>query len=273
VDLLGDRPRRRLKTYVRFGVTCARTELMYRGNYLLSVVSLLVQIYLLKVIWTSVYRGEGDARGVDLATMIAYVTLSNVQIWFIISSSVSFIPRRVREGRIAVDMLRPIGLLQQNVAGQLGRVCVYTPIGLLVLPLTLVLGGMRAPASWVAGIGYLVSFALALLVAILMETALALMAFWVIEVRGIFFVYRQINQFFAGALVPLWLMPDWLRLIAEVLPFRAIASTPVMIYLGRSSGAAMFGDLALQLLWIGILFAVVRSGWRLVCRKVVIQGG
>ena len=43
-----------------------------------------------------------------------------------------------REGKIAADLLRPVGLLEQTFAGQLGRACVMLPLAVLVLPLAVV---------------------------------------------------------------------------------------------------------------------------------------
>jgi ABC-type uncharacterized transport system permease subunit len=265
--------RRRLDAYRHLAAASARTVLVYRANYVTSIIGALLQILLLKVVWTAVYAGRDEVDGVELSTMVAYVTLSSLQMWFLMQSSTSMVPERVREGKIAADLLRPIGLLEQTFAGQLGRACVMLPLAAMVLPLALIVGDMRPPASLAAGVGYLVSLVLAIAIALLIGAILGLIAFWTLEVRGILFVYRHISQFLSGALVPLWFMPDWLRLLAEMLPFQAVAATPVSIYLGRLSSDSAVRAIALQAMWVILLYVVGRIVWRGALRKVVIQGG
>jgi ABC-type uncharacterized transport system permease subunit len=265
--------RRRLNAYRHLAVASARTVLVYRANYVTSIVGALLQILLLKVVWTAVYAGRSEIDGVELSTMVAYVTLTSLQMWFVMQSSTSMVPERVREGKIAADLLRPVGLLEQTFAGQLGRACVMLPLAVLVLPLAVVVGDMRLPDSPAAGVGYLVSLALAIAIALLLGAVLGLIAFWTLEVRGILFVYRHISQFLSGALVPLWFMPDWLRLLAEMLPFQAIAATPVSIYLGRLTTGSAVRAIAIQVVWVVLLYLLGRVVWRGALRKVVIQGG
>ncbi len=55
--------------------------LTYRVNFGLHLLGRLLQIYLLKVVWTSVYGGQAAVDGVPLQTLIAYLTLANLQTW------------------------------------------------------------------------------------------------------------------------------------------------------------------------------------------------
>lgn len=265
--------RRRLDAYRHLALASARTVVVYRANYVTSILGALLQILLLKVVWTAVYAGRGEVDGVDLSTMVAYVTLTSLQMWFVMQSSTSLVPERVREGKIAADLLRPVGLLEQTFAGQLGRAGVMFPLAVLVLPLAVLVGDMRLPPSLAAGAGYLVSLVLAVAIALLIGTTLGLIAFWTLEVRGILFIYRHISQFLSGALVPLWFMPDWLRVLSETLPFQAIAATPASIYLGRLTDGAAIRAIGIQLVWVVLLYVLGRIVWRGALHKVVIQGG
>lgn len=94
-------------------LACARmqfaTVLAYRADYLLSVVLLLVQVYLLRVVWTAVYADRGVAHGIAVHTVIAYATLATVQYTLFSPWRFSLIPQRVRDGQVAMDLLRPVG--------------------------------------------------------------------------------------------------------------------------------------------------------------------
>lgn len=263
----------RLRVYRRFAAIGAQQALAYRANYLMNIVRLVIQVFLLTLVWTAVYDGRDSVDGVTLSTMVSYVTLATVQMWLVMTSSFSLIPQRVRTGKIAADLCRPVGPLQQSLADQIGRAGVILPVALLALPITSLVGGMQPPASALAGIAYAVSLLLAFTVAMLMATVVSMVAFWTLEVGGILSIYRSVSEFFAGALVPLWLMPDWLRVVAEVLPFQAMAYTPVAIYLGRLSGADMTRALAVQLAWVVAGYLLGRLVWSRALHRVVIQGG
>lgn len=265
--------RHRLAVYHRLGVVGAQQALTYRANYLMNIVGLIIQAYLLTLVWTAVYADRDSVDGVSLSTMVAYVTLITVQTWMVNTSAYSLIPQRIREGKVAADLCRPVGLLPQAVADQVGRFAVTGPVALLALPLAALVGGIQPPASSLAGLAYGASLLMALAIAILLNTTIAMFAFWTTEVRGILFIYSSVSRFFAGALVPLWFMPDWLRTLTEILPFQAMAYTPVSIYLGQLSGVDMWWALGVQVAWIVVTYLLGRLVWRRALHRVVIQGG
>jgi ABC-2 type transport system permease protein len=106
-----------------------------------------------------------------------------------------------------------------------------------------------------------------------MGLLMGMIAFWTLETSGIQAIYRFANLFFAGGLVPLWLFPQTVRTVAELLPFQTQANIPVSIYVGRLAGADALRGLGVQAVWVVILGLLVRVMWGRAMRKVVIQGG
>jgi ABC-type uncharacterized transport system permease subunit len=100
-----------------------------------------------------------------------------------------------------------------------------------------------------------------------------MVSFWIMETTGLFVMYRIVSLFFSGGLVPLWLMPGALRLVAEAMPFQAITYLPLAIYLGRVSGTATLHALAVQAAWVVALALAGRLVWSRALRRVVVQGG
>jgi ABC-type uncharacterized transport system permease subunit len=47
----------------------------------------------------------------------------------------------------------------------------------------------------------------------------------------------------------------------------------VLLYLGKINGRAIATSLALQLLWVVVLFALGDAMWKWSSRKITIQGG
>ncbi|QYA96730.1 ABC-2 family transporter protein [Streptomyces anulatus] len=258
-------------------LACARIEfraaLTYRTAYLSSFAMMLLQIWLLTVVWKALYDGREEVDGLGLTTMTAYATLTTLQYQLVSPWRSSPIDQRVREGKVAVDLLRPVGFPGQMLAGQLGWASAAVPVLLVALPFALLIGAGQAPASVAAGFAYPVALIGALLVNQLLGLLLGMVSFWTLEVSGALMAYRFVAQFFSGALVPLWFMPGPVRAAAEWLPFQATAYTPAAIYLGQVECLGIAAALGVQLAWIGVLGALAAFVWSRARRRVMSQGG
>lgn len=262
-----------LPAYAKIASLATQVAYAYRFQVLVQLGGLLLQIFLLKVVWTAVYADRGSVDGVDLASLLTFLTIANLQIWIIFPEGGEDLQQKVRQGKVAQDLARPVSLVGQLLSHQLGMTLGFLPMILAITPAAFFVGVLRAPASLEAAALYSVSVALAYVVVALMGLLLGMVSFWTLETTGLWAIYRFANQFFAGALVPLWLFPEPLRSIAEVLPFQTQASIPVSIYIGRLAGGDALRGLLTQGAWIVILGFAVRLVWSREIRRVVIQGG
>jgi ABC-2 type transport system permease protein len=262
-----------LPAYIKIASLTSQIAYVYRFSVVLQLVGLLLQIFLLKVVWTAVYADRGSVDGVSLSTLLTYLTIANLQIWIVFPEGGEILQRKVREGTVALDLARPVSLVAQLTSQQVGATFGRVPLILAGAPLALFIGVLRAPASPEAAAIYAVSVVLAYTVVTLMGLLLGIVSFWTLETTGLWAIYRFANLFFAGGLVPLWLFPAPLRTIAEVLPFQTQANIPVSIYVGQLAGANVLSGLAIQGVWIVILVLVVRFMWARAMKRVVIQGG
>jgi ABC-2 type transport system permease protein len=76
-----------------------------------------------------------------------------------------------------------------------------------------------------------------------------------------------------GELIPLSLFPPWLERLVEALPFAAIFSTPLSIYVGTIGPADYARALGIQVLWIAVFAGIAAIVWRAGARRIVVQGG
>jgi ABC-type uncharacterized transport system permease subunit len=98
-------------------------------------------------------------------------------------------------------------------------------------------------------------------------------AFWTLETNGVGLLYLYVNQFFAGALIPLWFFPDWLRTLAELLPFQTQAFLPLSLYFGRLQGTEALRALGIEVFWCVVLWVSAIVVWKRAIRRIHIQGG
>ena len=130
-----------LPAYLQIAGLWPQMAFTYRVNLAFEVFSILLQIYLLKVIWTAVYAERGVVDGVALRELIAFMTLAQLQVWLMFPLIAGYIQERVHDGKIALDLARPVPFLGQLLAHQLGATSSYLPFVLLAVPFAFVLGG------------------------------------------------------------------------------------------------------------------------------------
>jgi ABC-2 type transport system permease protein len=264
---------RDLPIYLQIAAVMPKAALAYRFNVTLELVSVLLQIFLLKVVWTAVYAGREAAQPLPLGELVAYLTIANLQVWLLFPELSWMIQQRVREGQIAMDLARPVSFLGQMCAQQLGVTAGFAMYLVVALPFAFVIGALQPPASLQAGVMYVVSLGLALAVVTWMGLLLGLVSIWTLETTGMMAIYRFVNIFFAGALVPLSFFPPALRAVAEALPFQTQAFIPLSIYFGRLEGGDLVRALAVQALWVVVLGSFALFVWRRARHKLVVQGG
>jgi ABC-2 type transport system permease protein len=251
-----------------------KTTLAYRSSLLGGLVVVLLRIALLKAVWTAAYAGRPSVNGVALPDLLTFITLANLQLVLMRPMLVWYVQRRIHDGHIALDLVRPVPLLGQLFAQQVGATAGLVPFVVLGVPFAMLLGNLAGPASPVAAVAYLASLALAYLISVLIGLLMGLVAFWTVQSLGVGVIYEFAIQFFGGALIPLMFFPPLLLGIALVLPFQAQITIPVSIYTGTISSA---GDLAaafvLQIFWVVALAFIVGWVWRYARRVVTVHGG
>ena len=80
-------------------------------------------------------------------------------------------------------------------------------------------------------------------------------------------------DFLAGQVIPLPFFPEKIRKIVELLPFAAMQNTPLRIYVGDITGAAIWQTILLQLFWLLVMSVGGKLLMNKALRNVVVQGG
>jgi ABC-2 type transport system permease protein len=169
-----------------------RTTVTYRQNVAFMLAVVIVQIFILRKVWTALYGGAGVVDGVPLDDVLVYLTIANLQNWAMQDSTVSaYIYSRVREGQVAFDLLRPAGFIPQMLAHLVGASIAMVFFAVAALPVVAVIGTLGAPAS-AAALGYwLLSLLCGFGVAILLNLIIGMIAFWTMEITGLTMLLRS----------------------------------------------------------------------------------
>ena len=268
---------KRQAAYVLIAVNTLKEELTYTKNAWMSVASGFVGIMLQVMIWTALYAGNGNqaVMGRSLKDMLTYTIIASLVGAVTSGGRLSHTAQeKMKSGEIALDYLRPVSPRGMLIAATWGDKIVFLIIQAIPITLAaLLVGGIGAPVS----IGQLLLFMLSLLLGYMINLALELLmatfAFWFVSTSTIGWFLSFFNLAMSGAIVPLWLLPDWLKAISQALPFQAAAYIPVTIYMGGMGAAEFFSAIGVQLLWIAGLWGLQEIMWRRGIRRIVVHGG
>lgn len=258
-----------LRDIFRMGV---RRVYAYRVWTYLGVLQVFLQLALLRAVWEAVYGERGEVDGIPIATMVTYLTVAGLLNFMIYPGIANEIERRVEQGQVAVDMVRPVGFVRQMLALELGDSVGRWMLLVVVVPGLMVVGSLAPPSPGAAAL-FLPSLALAFAVSVLIWLLVGLSSFWLMHISGMRGLIGMASSFLAGSMVPLWFMPGPLRTLVEWLPFQAITYLPASIWVGQATGWEVGRALVIQLFWVTVLAVTVQRVWGRAQRRIVVQGG
>jgi ABC-2 type transport system permease protein len=117
------------------------------------------------------------------------------------------------------------------------------------------------------------SFALGYGVNFLLNFLMNSIAFWTLETFAIQMMVRWISDLLSGQIVPLIFFPGVWQQVMLALPFAAIYSTPLLIYVGTIGPQQYAAMLLLQAVWLAVFAVCAALMWQAARRRVVVQGG
>ncbi|AXE38736.1 ABC transporter permease [Acidipropionibacterium virtanenii] len=250
-----------------------RTSWAYRIDLASGIAGLLIQVWLLKVVWTTVYGNSTTVRGIDRTQAVSYAVLAACIQTALMPWQFSGLNARVRTGQIGIDMTRPLGLIGQVLAQNAGTLAGRLPITAIGIAWAVVIGALALPPQ-VGTLGlWILSTLLGVAISLILNLLVSMASFWSLEIGGYMMVYRLGSGLASGALIPLWFMPGPLATILDWLPFRAQMFTPLSIYFGTATGADAWAAIGVQAAWILILAGLLALVWHRAEHKVVVLGG
>ena len=264
-----------MRTYLRLFVAGFRRQSTYRlaalGGLLANATFGLLKVALL---FAAVRTSGGRLAGYDVATMSAYIWISQGLLGSVNLNGRTEIAERIRTGDIAVDFLRPLDVHLASVTTEIGRsVFALIPRGIPSVVIGALLVGMAAPSSPAAYPIGAISLLLGIAVSATTVYLVAVSGFWLVETRGVAILYMVVSGFLAGLFVPITLFPRWLWAIATATPFPSMMMYPVDVLSGRVDASGAVGLVGLQLVWLAVTVLAGQVATRAGRHRLEVQGG
>jgi len=256
-----------------------QNNLTYRFNFLARTVFGFIPLIAVLFMWQTIYSNKGSGSSVgsySLSEMISYYLLVTlVDALTAVNEDDWQIAADIKDGNISQFLLKPVDYL-------VFRLCLFfsgrlTYLAVAAIPLTLFTLCLKQyfifPPDWASFGAFLLSVVLTALLQFFMSYAMAMLAFWVLEVSTFIFILFAFEYIASGHLFPLDILPPALQQILWFTPFPYQLYFPVSIYMGKAAGADLVRGLVLQITWVVCAYGIARLMWARGVRKYSAVGG
>ena len=260
----------------------SREELQYRAAAFAGLFTQVVFGLIISMVLLAFYASSASEAPMTMTQLLAYVWLSQAMFAMLPWNVDPVALDSIRTGEVVHELLRPVDIysfwavrvLAWRVVRTLLRAVPMVLLAMIVFPhVGLARYAMPPPAS----VGAFALFVPAVLASVSMSVALTVLMqvvmLWMVSSEGVLRFLPTVVLVFAGNLVPLPLLPDWMQPFLEVQPFRGITDTPYRIYGGHLTGAAAWSALAWSLGWIAVMIGLGRSLLARGMKRLAVAGG
>ena len=250
---------------------------VYRWNFLLRALFGLVPLAGTVLIWRAIFTQRGaDVAGYDYRKMVWYFLLTVLVDNLITPTEDEWqIAADIRDGLMNAFLVKPVNYLGYRLSLYGSYRLLYTIVTLA--PVAALIWFFRGfavlPASPVTWALAVVSLAMAGLIQFFIAYALAMLAFWILEISTIVFILYSFEYFLSGHTFPLDIMPAWLQSTLRILPFTYELFFPIAIFLEKVKGPALWSGLAIQTGWLLLTWLAAVTMFRRGVRHYQAVGG
>lgn len=264
-----------MAAYVEFIRIRFLMMLAYRVNYYSGIAVYAINIGAYYFVWQAVYANSaGTIGGFTASQMTTYIAIAWMARAFYFNNLDKDIAREIRDGSVAIELIRPYSYLlvklMQGLGEGLFRLLLFSTPGMLIIAWLLPIqfptdGWLWVQFLWMLFCSFMINSQLNIIV--------GMGAFFLENNEGLMRMKRVAVDLLSGLIVPLTFFPSWAQPILEALPFQAITYLPTSVITQRIVGEALFGAFLTQLAWIVVLWVPIVWLWSRARRRLFVQGG
>ncbi|HET9255477.1 MAG TPA: ABC-2 family transporter protein [Pseudonocardiaceae bacterium] len=243
----------------------------YRQAVIAGLATNMVFGFMRCAVLLTVFAASASVAGYDPSRTVTFVWIGQGLIAVVLVWGNTQFGERVRSGDIGIDLLRPVDFQAALLAEDLGRAG-FALLSRFSVPILVgsVFFDLTLPGSAGRWAVFGLSVLLAVLASFAMRFLLNLVAFWLLDWRGLLSVYAVVGSLLSGLAIPIAFFPRWAQALIWATPFPAVLQAPIDVAIGRGAAGLL---LAHQLAWAVALLAAGRWVLARGVRKLVIQGG
>lgn len=249
-------------------------NLVYRFNMIIGFVSSILVLLIFRHVWISLYSQNYDPSLPSLQQALTYSTFSILIIGLYPNELIRIVGEKVRTGNIIFEITRPIHfikILLYEIFGKIFAQFISTFLPLLLL--SIFIFKLEVPNNFSIWLTFSLSFLLGLIIAFQIDFIFSILSFWTTGIHGILLAKQSLVSLLSGAMLPLWVFPDFINKILFYSPFPSIVYNPLSIIVNDISMRDIWLILSMQFFWIMILSFLSMLLYKRAVNKLILQGG
>lgn len=248
--------------------------LAYRLDYYTGILIYTINIGAYYFLWNAIYGDKGSIEGMTSEQMTTYVAIAWMARAFYFNNIDREIAMEIKDGKVAVELLRPYHYLGMKTMSGLGegifRFFFFSLPGMVLVTLIFQINIPLNPTTWIY---FAISLVFSFVINMQINLLTGVMAFFFYNNSGLIRAKRVIVDLFSGLLIPISFFPLWAQEITKYFPFQGISYIPSMIFTNGFSQSHLIVALLQQLIWMFILLIPIQLLWIVAKKKLIIQGG
>lgn len=278
-----------LRRYLPFTRSVMLGAVQYRFRFVFWLLFEFLYIVIAYFLWKGVYEARAAAEGIafdavliggyGFGMMILYVFLEKIVGSLTALAAENFIDDDIHGGNIALRLIKPIDYRAQLFAQSLGYALVAAIVFASTFIVAMLLSTRFVDLPLVADLPSvllgIVSILMGGVIYFLTSFLFGMLIFFTLNSFGMWQLKGAVERLLAGSLIPVSLFPAWLKGVSDFMPFAQTRYVPVTFFLGQYNGdlPAALLTLAVQGIWVVVMFAATTLAWKGAVRRVVVQGG
>lgn len=265
--------RRNASIYGAIAAIVPKRFLAFRLWFWISLILRAIEMTILVYFWRAAYAESATLGGLTLTQTLTYILLAQVFESLSDQDLIWEFGYQLREGGIIHMLLRPVNYqlsyYVQALAGLLMQLLLNIPTALMAT----FIFGLQWPTDIAAWGAFILSALLGYTALFFFHWCLACLTFYTTEVWGLGVLIYGLTRFLSGGLVPLAIMPAWLRTLVLAVPFSQALAVPLNLLTGITPIEHAPNVWLSQLAWVIGLGLLSQLIFRVAVRKVTVQGG
>lgn len=249
--------------------------LAYRVNYYSGIIIYSLNIGVYYFLWMAIYGENHSLGGLTVGQMATYIAIAWMSRAFYFNNLDREIAQEIRDGTVAVQLIRPYHYLLVKVFQGFGeglfRLLLFSLPGMVIVAFIFPI--QLPSASDPAWLLFSLSLVGGFLINAQLNILTGLLAFFILNNQGLIRAKRVLVDLLSGLILPIHFYPEWAQSILSFLPFQAISYSPSMILISAWSGNEVQQAFLTQMIWIILLCLPIQLLWMQARKRLIVQGG
>lgn len=261
-----------MKKYTQVMKMNFQIELSYKWNFILTslmdIFRVVAEIALWKILLDA--TSSNTISGYNLNSIITYYIFI-----FVIGTvtDTSHIGRKIandiKEGVLNNLIIRPVNYIGYYFSETLSQKFVRLLIAIITfIPMFIIqASNICISINSLQLLLFPLVLLLSLVINFFLNVVISLLVFWITEVTSLFFFKDILLDFLSGRIFPIDLLPIWIFNAFQALPFMYCTFFPINVLTKGMVDGAFFKGILMQIIWVAILYLIIKLLWKFGIKK------